>query len=104
LHYRDRLGHPDGFVPITTIDMFIALAFCFLLLVIASAAHFARRRALRRLQESRVIATSRGPVEYAAIGSGPAVLLLHGGAGIRAWAWVFRCSRPLPKVLDMTAH
>jgi pimeloyl-ACP methyl ester carboxylesterase len=41
-----------------------------------------RKEALERLPRgSQVVETGRGPVEYAAAGEGPAVLVLHGGGG-----------------------
>jgi pimeloyl-ACP methyl ester carboxylesterase len=41
-----------------------------------------RKEALERLvRGSQVVETGRGPVEYASVGEGPAVLVLHGGGG-----------------------
>ncbi len=41
-----------------------------------------RSTCARRLRRGgRVIETTEGPVEYATVGSGPAVLVLHGGMG-----------------------
>ena len=55
-------------------------------IVIASAATYAYLRDMRTISErmageSRVIATRRGPVEFASWGSGPAVLVAHGAGG-----------------------
>ena len=41
-----------------------------------------RSRSVRRLRRgSRVVETAKGPVEFATLGSGPPVLVLHGGMG-----------------------
>ncbi len=50
--------------------------------VITAWALITRRRAIRRLRRGAHLAhTARGQVEYALVGSGPAVLVLHGGVG-----------------------
>lgn len=55
-------------------------------LALAAAAYLAYRRDIRSARErvrsgSRMIETTRGPVEYAAAGQGPPVLVLHGTSG-----------------------
>ena len=52
------------------------------LFLVALCADVRRRRALERVRSgSRIQDTAKGPVEYAMVGSGPAVLVLHGGMG-----------------------
>ena len=60
------------------------LAVTALVLVLATAVALARWRTqqIARLESnSRVITTSQGPIEYALVGTGPAVLVLHGTLG-----------------------
>jgi pimeloyl-ACP methyl ester carboxylesterase len=59
-----------------------AVATLLLLFTLVLLSPWANARKLRRLAEqSTVVATRRGPVEYAETGSGPAVLVFHGTPG-----------------------
>ncbi len=58
-------------IPITVVVALGLLAF-----------RWERSKSVHRLRHcSRVVETTKGPVEYASAGSGPAVLVLHGGMG-----------------------
>ncbi len=62
--------------------MSIPIAIVVVVVLGVIAVQWDRSTSVRRLRYgARVVETAKGPVEYHMVGSGPAVLVLHGGMG-----------------------
>ena len=59
----------------------LALVFAFVIVMISAFAIFSHRHAQELEAQSTIIQTPRGPIEYAEIGRGTSVLIVHGSPG-----------------------